>query len=78
MFCASRNVIGRLAWADADIAIAADAPMTAYARQRGARRELGTVGMEEVDSPGGSEQDQNVGEERRRVETRVASTITLA
>src|SRR5689334_3676121 len=47
MFCTSRNVIGRLAWADADIAIAADAPMTMNARQREERRELHTVGMEE-------------------------------
>jgi hypothetical protein len=44
MFCTSRNVIGRLAWADADVAIAVDAPITAYARQR-ERVELRTVGV---------------------------------
>src|SRR5689334_16795364 len=54
MFWTSRNVIGRLVWADADVAIATDAPMTEYARQRGTNSELRTVGMEEGEKrPGG-------------------------
>src|SRR3954467_14922628 len=54
MFCASRKVIGRLACADADIAMTVDAPTTAYACQR-ERRELRTVGVEEGEKSLGRE-----------------------
>src|SRR3954470_1745124 len=60
MFCASRKVIGRLAWADADIAMTVDAPTTAYVCQR-ERRELRTVGVEEVKSPWGGRLGQECG-----------------
>jgi hypothetical protein len=77
MFCASRNVIGRLAWADADIAMTVDAPTTANACQR-ERRELRTVGVEEGEKSLGRERARagNVAGERIRVETLMPSTVT--
>jgi hypothetical protein len=69
MFCTSRKVIGRLAWADAGIAIAVDATTMTYARQR-EKVELRTVGVEKGEKAPRTEAQKrtNVVRERRQVD----------